>query len=82
MEDRALVNNLTDANMNLMIQVVEHANNMAKKDAAMAKMQKTIIQLQGEIKTLKSKLSVLVNNKPDTSSYKKGNWWSKTYCWV
>ena len=48
----------------------------------MTKMQKTISQLQGGIKTLKSKLSGQATKKPDTSGYKKCNWCSNPYCWT
>ena len=65
--------------MNLTTQVEEHANNMATNDAAMAKMQKTSIQIQGKTKTLNSKLSVQATKKPDISGYKKDNWWSNPY---
>ena len=37
-EDRAAVNNLTDANMNLTTKVAKQANQMATKDAAIAMM--------------------------------------------
>ena len=37
-EDRAEVNNLTDANMNLTTRVAKQANHMATKDAAIATM--------------------------------------------
>ena len=46
-EDREAVTYLTDANMNLTTQVSEHDNKISIKDAAMATIQKTIIQLQG-----------------------------------
>ena len=56
-EERVAVNNLTDANRNLVTQVAAQANNTVTKDAAMETMSKSIQQLQGEIKTLKSKKS-------------------------
>ena len=46
-EDRAVVNNITGANMNLTSQVEALANHMSTKDTVMAMMQKTINQLQG-----------------------------------
>ena len=54
-EDRATVTNLTDTNRHLAAQVAAQANNMTTKDNAMETMQKIILQLQGELKTMKSK---------------------------
>ena len=54
-EDRAAVTNLTDTNVHLAAQVAYQTNNMTTKDASMETIQKIIIQLQGELKTLKSK---------------------------
>ena len=53
---------------------------MTTKDASMETMSKLTQQIQGEIKTLKSKQAGQSTNKPNSSSYKKGNWWSKKYC--
>ena len=78
----ASVTYLTDTNMNLTTQVAENSNNTATKDAAMATMQKTISQIQGEFKTLKRKISGQATKKPDTYGYKKGNWWSNPYFWT
>ena len=47
--------NLTDTNGHLAAQVADQANNMTTKDAAMETIQKIILQLQGELKTLKAK---------------------------
>ena len=49
--------NLTGANMNLTNQVAKYANHLATKDSDMAVLKKILIQIQGEIKILKSKLS-------------------------
>ena len=49
-EDREAVTNFTGINMNLKTQVTEYANHLYTKESAMESMQKTIIQLQGEIK--------------------------------
>ena len=54
-EDRVAVTNLTDTNRHLAAQVEAQANNMTTKDNAMETMQKIILQLQGELKTMKSK---------------------------
>ena len=54
-EDKVAVTNLTDANIHLAAQVSYQANNMMTKDAAMETMQNIILQLQGELKNLKSK---------------------------
>ena len=48
---------LTGANMNLTTQVAEHAKHLATKNSARDTMQKTVIQLHGEVNDLKSKLS-------------------------
>ena len=63
-------------------QVAAKANKMATKDSAMETMSKLIQQLQGEIKTLKSKQSGQSTNKPDTSGYNKGSWWGNPYFWT
>ena len=55
---------------------------MATKDAAIETMQKLVHQFQGEIKTLKTKLSGQVTKKIDTSGYKKGNWCINCYLWT
>ena len=81
-EDRSAVTNLTDANRHLATQVAAQANNMATKDAAMDTMSKLIQQLQGKIKTLKSKQAGQSTKKTNPSNYKKGNWWSRKYCWT
>ena len=44
-EDRVVVNNLNDANMNLTTQVAEYANLMATKDSSIETMHKTISQM-------------------------------------
>ena len=62
--------------MNLATQVADQANPMDTKDISVATMQKLINQLQGEIKTLKTKQSGQVTKKPETSEYTRGNWWS------
>ena len=80
-EYREAVNNLTDSNIHLSYQVVVQAKNMTTKDAAMETMQKIIQQIQGDIKTLKSKQACHSTKKANPSSYKKGNWWSSKYCW-
>ena len=54
-EDRAAVSNLTDKNRHLASQMAAQANNLMNKDAAMDTTQKIILQLQGELKTLKTK---------------------------
>ena len=79
---RAAVTDFTDANMNLTTPVSEHGNNMATQDTEIAIIQKTTSQLQGYIKTLKSKLPGQATKKPDTYGYKKGNWWSNPYFWT
>ena len=81
-EDRAVVTNLTDANRNLATQVAVQANNMETKDAAMETISKIIQQLQGGIKTLKSKQAGRSTKKTNSSSYNKGNWWSNKYFWT
>ena len=79
-EDRAAVNNLTDANTHLAIQVSKEANHMANKDTNIETMTKLIQQIQGEIKTLKTKQAGKITKIPDSSSYKKENWWRNIYC--
>ena len=56
-EDKAAVTYITGSNINLTTQVAEYANHMATNYSEMVTMQKTISHFQGEIKTLKSKLS-------------------------
>ena len=68
--------NLTDANRHLATQVAVQANNMETKDAAMETISKIIQQLQGGIKTLKSKQAGQNTKKTNSLSYNKGNWWS------
>ena len=81
-EDRVTVTNLTDANRHLAAQVAAQVNNMATKDADMENMQKIVLQLQGELKTLKSKQAGQSTNNANPSSYKKGNWWRIKYFWT
>ena len=66
--------NLTGAKMNLTTQVSEYANHLATKYSAMATMQKTISQLQGGIKTLKSKLAGQNIKIPDATMPNKVKW--------
>ena len=77
------VTNLTDANRHLETQEAAQAINMATKDPAMETMSNLIQQLQGEIKTLKSKQSGHSTKKTNSSiyssSYKKGYWWISKY---
>ena len=73
LEDRAAVTNLADANIHLATQMAAQANKMVTKDSAMETMSKLIQQLQGEIKTLKSKQAGQSTKKPNSSSYKKVN---------
>ena len=75
-EDRTEVTNLTDANRHLATQVCAQSNNMTTKDAAIEIMSKLMQQLQGEIKTLKSKQAIQTTSKTNPSSYNKVNWWS------
>ena len=81
-EDRDTVTNLTDANIHLETQVAEKANYMATKDASMDTLTKLIQQLQGEIKTPKTKQAGQSTNKSDSSNYKKETWISNKYCWT
>ena len=74
-EDRAAVSNLTDKNRHLASQMAAQANNLMNKDAAMDTTQKIILQLQGELKTLKTKQVGQSTKNDNLSSYKKGNWW-------
>ena len=55
LEGRAAVTKLTDANRHLSAQVEDQANNMTTKDSAMENMQKIVLQIQEELKTLKAK---------------------------
>ena len=48
----------------------------------MATMQKTTIQIQGELKTLKGKISGQTTKIPYATMHKKGKWWSNPYCWT
>ena len=80
--DKAAVTKLMDANRHLAAQVSAQANNMTTKDAAMETMQNIIIQLQGELKTLKEKHSVQSTKNANPSSYKKRNCWRSKYCWT
>ena len=57
--------NLTGAIMNLNTQLTEYKNQLTTKDSAMSSIQKIIIHLQGEIKTLKDKLSGQTSKRPD-----------------
>ena len=79
-EDRAEVNNLDDANRHLASQVAAQAKNMTTKDAAMETMQEIILQLQGELKTLKAKQADQRTKNANPSRNKKGSWWRSKYC--
>ena len=48
----------------------------------MATMQKTTIQIQGELKTLKGKISGQTTKIPYATMHKKGKWWSNPYFWT
>ena len=72
---------VSETQQHLATQVAEQANNMATNDAAMEAMTKLIHQLQGEINTLKKNQAGQSTRKPNSYSYKKGNWWSNKYCW-
>ena len=73
-EDREAVTNLTDTNRHLATQVAVQSNNMSTKDAAMETIQKIILQLQGELKTLKGKQAGQITKNANPPGYKKGNW--------
>ena len=73
-EDRTEVTDLTGANMNLPMKVLEYTNHMATKGSSMATIQKTINQIHGEIKTLKRKLLGHPTKKQEATSHRKGNW--------
>ena len=79
-EDREAVNNLTDANRHLAAQVSAQANNTMTKDSAMETTQKIILQLQGELKTLKAKKLGQSTNNATPSSNNKGNCLKRKYC--
>ena len=70
-EDRGAVSNLSGAYIKLMTQVVEYANYMTTKNSSMATMYKTISQLQGGIKTLKSKLAVHTTKRTGAAQNQK-----------
>ena len=80
-EDRLEVTNLAGANMSLTTQVVEYANHLVTKDSNMETTKKTISQMQGEIKTFKSKLEGQSTKRPVTThnQEKYYNWCSTTY---
>ena len=55
---------------------------MTTKEAAGDMMQQIIQQLQGERNILKPKQAGQSTKKSKPSSYKKGNLWSRKYCWT
>ena len=58
------------------ISIGKSNNHMATKDSATETMEKLIQQLQGEIRTLKTKQAGQITKKHDSLSYKKEKWWS------
>ena len=78
-EDKAEVTKPTDAKRHLAAQVSPQSNNMTTKDASMETTHKIILQLQGELNTLREKQAGQSTNNTNPSGNNKGNWWKSKY---